>query len=104
VTNVTTSADSYTLYTIITNEFIPRPIYPHGVKSHNVDLIDSSISISPSTINIAQGSCQSVNLTLGTSPPSGVNVTVYSTDPTHVYIQNSTGANTTEFTFTNGMN
>jgi hypothetical protein len=72
--------------------------------TYSVDLIDSSISISPSNITIAQGSCQSVNLTLGTSPPSDVNVTVTSTDPTHVYIQNSTGANTTVFNFTNGMN
>jgi hypothetical protein len=72
--------------------------------TYSVDLIDSNISISPSNITIAQGSCQSVNLTLGTSPPSDVNVTVYSTDPSHVYIENSNGTNTTVFNFTNGMN
>jgi hypothetical protein len=104
VTNVT-SAANYTLYTIATNDFIPRPIaFLSTVDNYTVNLINGSVSITPSTINIAQGSCQSVNLTLGTSPSSNVTVTVYSTDPANVYIQNSTGTNTTVFTFTNAMN
>lgn len=100
-TNITTSAADYTLYTTITNEFIPRPIALLTPTSNVVDLIDNSISVTPSDITIAQGSCQSANLTLGTAPTSDVSVTVSSTDPTHVYIQSSNGTNTTVFNFTN---